>query len=99
MGRLQEAGIAAGVAQTAEDRADRDPQLRELEWLTELEATNFGRWPVAAPSVRMSETPQHIGSLVGRAAAAYGEHNYEVYNELLGLSPGEVDELGEEGVI
>lgn len=99
MGRLQEAGIAAGVAQTAEDRVDRDPQLRQLEWLTELDATNFGRWPVAAPSVRMSETPQYIGGLVGRGAATYGEHNYEVYNELLGLSPDEVDELGAEGVI
>jgi crotonobetainyl-CoA:carnitine CoA-transferase CaiB-like acyl-CoA transferase len=99
MGRLQEAGIAAGVAQTAEDRADRDPQLRELEWLTELDATDLGRWPVAAPSVKMSDTPQFIGGPVGRAAATYGEHNYEMYNEALGLSAGEVDELAEEGVI
>jgi crotonobetainyl-CoA:carnitine CoA-transferase CaiB-like acyl-CoA transferase len=99
MDRLQSIGIAAGVAQTAEDRADRDPQLRELEWLTELDATNLGRWPVAAPSVKLSETPQYIGGLVGRAAAAYGEHNYEVYSEVLGLSVGEVDELAEEGVI
>ena len=99
MQRLQSAGIAAGVAQTAEDRADRDPQLRELEWLTELDATNFGRWPVAAPSVKMSETPQFIGGLVGRGAADYAEHNYEVYQEVLGLSAAEVDELAAEGVI
>ena len=99
MHRLQDVGIAAGVAQTAADRADRDPQLRELDWLTELDATDFGRWPVAAPSVKMSETPQYIGGLVGRGAATYGEHNYEVYNEVLGLSAGEVGELSEEGVI
>jgi crotonobetainyl-CoA:carnitine CoA-transferase CaiB-like acyl-CoA transferase len=99
MGRLQEAGIAAGVAQTAQDRVERDPQLRELDWLTELDATNFGRWPVAAPSVSLSETPQHIGGLVGRGAAAYGEHNYEVYQEVLGLGADEVDALAAEGVI
>ncbi|HEX3513476.1 MAG TPA: CoA transferase [Trebonia sp.] len=99
MQRLQDVGIAAGVAQTAEDRADHDPQLRELDWLTELDATNLGRWPVAAPSVKMSETPQYIGGPVGRAAAAYGEHNFEVYHDVLGLSADEVNALAEEGVI
>jgi crotonobetainyl-CoA:carnitine CoA-transferase CaiB-like acyl-CoA transferase len=47
----------------------------------------------------MSDTPQFIGGPVGRAAAAYGEHNYAVYNEVLGLSADEVDALAEEGVI
>ncbi|BBZ31220.1 CoA transferase (plasmid) [Mycolicibacterium madagascariense] len=99
MHRLQEAGIAAGVAQTAQDRVEYDPQLRQLDWLTELDATNFGRWPVAAPSVKLSDTPQYAGGPVGRAAAAYGEHNHEVYHEVLGLSADEVDALADEGVI
>ena len=99
MQRLQDVGIAAGVAQTAADRYERDPQLRHLNWLTELDATNFGRWPVAAPSVHMSETPQHIGGLVNRGAAAYGEHNYEVYSELLGLSASDVDALAADGIV
>ncbi|MFV8054684.1 CoA transferase [Mycobacterium sp. 48b] len=99
MQRLQEAGVAAGVAQTAQDRFEFDPQLKERNWLTELEATDFGRWPVAAPSVTMSETPQFAGGLVGRAAPTYGEHNHEVYREVLGLSADEVDALAEEGVI
>lgn len=99
MDRLQGVGIAAGVAQTAQDRAERDPQLRHLNWLTELDATNFGRWPVAAPSITMSETPQHIGGQVDAGAAAYGEHNYEVYQDLLGLSVDEVDALAAEGIV
>ncbi|WP_439030577.1 CoA transferase [Gordonia terrae] len=99
MRRLQDIGIAAGVAQTAADRYERDPQLRHLNWLTELDATNFGRWPVAAPSVHMSETPQYIGGLVGRGAPTYGEHNYEVYAEILGLSKADVDALAEENII
>jgi crotonobetainyl-CoA:carnitine CoA-transferase CaiB-like acyl-CoA transferase len=99
MQRLQAVGIAAGVAQTAQDRVENDPQLASLEWLTELDATNFGHWPVAAPSVRMSDTPQYAGGQVGRGAPTYGEHNYEVYEELLGLSRDEVDELAEEDAI
>ena len=91
--------IAAGVAQTAADRVERDPQLRHLDWLTELEATNFGRWPVAETSVKMSATPQHIGGPVNRAAPAYGEHNAEVYQGMLGLSPDEMAELAAAGAI
>ena len=97
--RLQRAGVAAGVAQTAADRVDRDPQLRHLNWLTELEATDFGRWPIAETSVKMSATPQHAGGPVNRAAPAYGEHNAEVYQDLLGLSPDEVAELAATGAI
>ncbi|MDQ7903873.1 CoA transferase [Phytohabitans sp. ZYX-F-186] len=99
MERLQAAGVAAGVAQTAQDRVERDPQLAALDWLTELDATEFGRWPVAAPSVKLSGTPQHAGGLVDRAAPTYGEHNHEVYGRLLGLSSDEVDALRAEGAI
>ena len=96
---LQRAGVAAGVAQDAEDRVERDAQLAHLEWLTELDAATLGRWPVAECSVKMSETPPHIGGWIDRAAALYGEHNHDVYGELLGLSPAEVDALRADGVI
>jgi len=99
MNRLQAIGVAAGVAQTTQDRVENDSQLVALDWLTELDATNFGRWPVAAPSVKMSDTPQYAGGQVGRGAPTYGEHNYEVYEEVLGLSKDEVDELAEEDAI
>jgi crotonobetainyl-CoA:carnitine CoA-transferase CaiB-like acyl-CoA transferase len=99
MEMLQRAGVPAGVAQDAEDRVDRDPQLEHLEWLTELDAAVLGRWPVAAGSVKMSETPPHIGGWIDRAAALYGEHNHDVYGELLGITPAEVDELSADGVI
>jgi crotonobetainyl-CoA:carnitine CoA-transferase CaiB-like acyl-CoA transferase len=44
--RLQEAGVPAGVCQTAQDRYESDPQLEHLEWLVELDQTEIGRWPV-----------------------------------------------------
>jgi crotonobetainyl-CoA:carnitine CoA-transferase CaiB-like acyl-CoA transferase len=99
MEALQAAGVAAGIAQTAEDRADWDPQLRSLNWLTEVDAMELGRWPVAESSVRFSKTPTHAGGPIDRGAAFYGEHNYKIYGDLLGLSKSDVDSLAEEGVI
>jgi crotonobetainyl-CoA:carnitine CoA-transferase CaiB-like acyl-CoA transferase len=96
---LQRVGIAAGVAQTAEDRCDYDPQLAHLKWLTEVPNESVGTWPVAEVPFELSETPPHIGGAIDKGAPVYGEHNYEVYNEVLGLSEAEVDKLADEGVI
>ena len=47
------------------------------------------------PWIRLSATPTLIQSL----APAVGEHNYEVYGQLLGYTQQQVDELAAEGVI
>jgi crotonobetainyl-CoA:carnitine CoA-transferase CaiB-like acyl-CoA transferase len=99
MESLQRAGIAAGVAQTAEDRCDTDPQLAHLQWLTEVPNPSVGTWPVAEVPFDLSETPPHIGGPINKGAPVYGEHNYEVYKEVLGLTETEVDALAEEGVV
>jgi crotonobetainyl-CoA:carnitine CoA-transferase CaiB-like acyl-CoA transferase len=99
MTALQQVGLPAGVAQTAEDRVDNDPQLQAMEWLTELEASDFGQWPVAEASVRLSDTPPYAGGPVDRGAPLYGEHNHEIFGELLGLSRQEIDQLQAEDVI
>jgi crotonobetainyl-CoA:carnitine CoA-transferase CaiB-like acyl-CoA transferase len=99
MHALQTAGVPAGVCQTAEDRCDTDPQLAELEWLTEVTGTKIGTWPVNELPVRMSETPPYIGGRVDRGAPIYGEDNDYVYGELLGMSQRQIAELAEDGVI
>jgi crotonobetainyl-CoA:carnitine CoA-transferase CaiB-like acyl-CoA transferase len=99
MYRLQQAGVPAGVCQTAEDRCDHDPQLAALNWLTEVTGTKIGRWPVAEAAVKMSASPAYIGGRLDRGAPCYGEDNDYVYGELLGMSAREIKELAEEGVI
>jgi crotonobetainyl-CoA:carnitine CoA-transferase CaiB-like acyl-CoA transferase len=96
---LQSNGIPAGVCQTAGDRCDRDPQLAHLNWLTEIDGTKIGRWPVAEFPVKLSETPAHIGGLINRGAPGYGEDNEWVLGELLGLGKAEITRLAEEGII
>jgi crotonobetainyl-CoA:carnitine CoA-transferase CaiB-like acyl-CoA transferase len=96
---LQQAGVPAGVCQTAEDRCDHDPQLAALKWLTEVTGTKIGRWPVAEVAVKMSASPAYIGGRLDRGAPCYGEDNHYVYGELLGMSAQEIDALADEGVI
>lgn len=99
MHRLQGAGVAAGVCQTAEDRCEADPQLADLGWLTEVTGTKIGRWPIAEVPGRLSETPAHIGGALDRGAPCYGEDNEYVLGELLGYPTTEIKRLKEEGVI
>jgi crotonobetainyl-CoA:carnitine CoA-transferase CaiB-like acyl-CoA transferase len=99
MEALQRGGVPAGAAQTAEDRCDNDPQLAHLKWLTEVPNPSIGTWPIAEVPFDLSETPPHAGGWIDKGAPVYGEHNYEVYAEVLGLSGAEVDALAAEGVI
>ncbi len=99
MEELQRLGVPAGVCQTMQDRYETDPQLKHLNWLTEITGTKIGTWPVGEVSVRMDATPPYIGGRRDRGAPGYGEDNYEVYAELLGLSVTEVDKLRMEGVV
>ncbi|MDF3212191.1 MULTISPECIES: CaiB/BaiF CoA transferase family protein [Mesorhizobium] len=99
MSRLQAAGVAAGVCQTAEDRCDHDPQLRRLEWLTEVPGTRIGTWPVAEVPFKLGRTPAHAGGLINRGAPCYGEDNEYVLGELLGHSTAQIRSFKHEGVI
>jgi crotonobetainyl-CoA:carnitine CoA-transferase CaiB-like acyl-CoA transferase len=96
---LQRSGVAAGVCQTAADRVERDPQLAHLNWLTEVEGTKIGRWPLAEFPVKLEATPAHIGGSINRGAPCYGEDNEWILGELLGISKGEITRLAEDGVI
>ena len=97
--KLQRVGVPAGVCQNAEDRVDFDPQLRHLQWLTEVTGTKIGTWPIYELPMKFSATPAYIGGLTNRGAPCYGEDNMWVLTELLGRTPREVEQLAEEGLI
>jgi crotonobetainyl-CoA:carnitine CoA-transferase CaiB-like acyl-CoA transferase len=99
MTALQNAGVPAGVCQNAEDRCDKDPQLRHLKWLTEVTGTKIGTWPVYELPMKMTRTPAYIGGPIDRGAPGYGEDNLWVLTNLLGMTASDVERLAEEGVI
>ena len=99
MERLQAVGVPAGVCQDAQDRYERDPQLRHLRWLTEVEHSEMGAWPVREIPVKWDQTPPFMGGPIDRGAPCYGEDNHYVLGELLGMGSSEIARLAAEGVI
>jgi benzylsuccinate CoA-transferase BbsF subunit len=96
MRELQNPGISAGAALTAQDLVS-DPHLKERGYF--LEFTNT-RSPAAGSKIfagrpfRIPGIPMKIQS-----AAALGEHNAEVLRDVAGLPKSEIEELAGEGVI
>jgi crotonobetainyl-CoA:carnitine CoA-transferase CaiB-like acyl-CoA transferase len=99
MADLQAAGVPAGVCQTAEDRCDRDPQLRHLGWQVELPQTDKGWWPLRRVPFDLEVTPTYLGGLTGRAGPSYAEDNGYVYGTVLGLPEREIQQLAKDGVL
>jgi crotonobetainyl-CoA:carnitine CoA-transferase CaiB-like acyl-CoA transferase len=99
MYKLQKAGVAAGVCQSAQDRTEADPQLAYDEWRVELPQKTIGVWPVKEVPAVLSETPGDIGGHLGRSGPDYGEHTEEVLSRVLGMSSEEIARLREIDVV
>jgi len=75
-----------------------DPQLASREMIIPVEHPLFGRVKGAIGTgmpIKMSETPCSFD----QPAPLLGQHNEEVYQELLGYSPEDIARLKEEGVV
>jgi crotonobetainyl-CoA:carnitine CoA-transferase CaiB-like acyl-CoA transferase len=92
---LQAAGVPAAPVAKPPERVDQDP-----------DTGGFGLWPTVTHSkmgdVRVDGLPVHFSKTdweITRGGPCLGEHTEEVLTELLGLSPGDVAKLREEGVV
>lgn len=93
--RLRRAGVAAAPVQRPGERIDGDPATAA-----------WGLWPTvehaAMGAVRVDGLPVHLSDTdwsIEAAAPTLGQHNEQVYGELLGLSSAEIGALRQEGVI
>jgi crotonobetainyl-CoA:carnitine CoA-transferase CaiB-like acyl-CoA transferase len=94
MTMMQQAGVPAGIVQTAEDLF-KDPQLKHREHFRFLDHREIGVHAYQSPAYRLSKTP----CCVEKAAPCLGEDNEYVYKEVLGLTDDEIADLLIEGVI
>jgi crotonobetainyl-CoA:carnitine CoA-transferase CaiB-like acyl-CoA transferase len=91
---LQEAGVPAGVVQSAEDLAG-DPHLRARDYFVELEHQVQGNKISEASPIKFTDST----TADWRAAPLLGEDNRYVYIELLGLRESELSSYIERGVV
>lgn len=93
---LNAAGVIAGPINTVAEVVD-DPQFRARGMLVEHHDQASGR-TVLGPGIVpvLSESP---GEVRNAGPARPGEHNDEVYGQLLGLSAAQIAELTDQGVL
>jgi len=77
------------------DRLMSDPQLRAREMIVNVPHERLGQVPVTGVAFKLSESPGGIDHL----GPELGQHNAEIYGDLLGLSPSEMEQLRSDGVI
>ncbi|ABD24623.1 succinyl-CoA:(R)-citramalate CoA-transferase [Novosphingobium aromaticivorans DSM 12444] len=90
-----EYSIPAGRVYRAPDML-ADPHFKAREAIIEVETERFGPLKMQSSFPRLSATP---GSVRRPAPSRVGQHNAEVYGELLGLGESDLAHLAEQGVI
>ena len=94
MHELQRAGVAAAPSLSNEALFE-DPHLEERGTFMQVDHPHLEKDWVLSPPWRLSETPASIR----RHAPSLGEHSRPIFEELLGMSPEEIEKLMEEEVI
>jgi len=91
---LDEAHIPCGTVQTITEVVE-DPQVKAREMVVDVDHPGSGSVPLPGIVIKMSKTQGKIDT----PAPQVGQHNEEVYGQLLELSAEEIDELKEKNVI
>ncbi len=91
---LEEAGVPASPIYTIADIA-KDPHYHAREMIREIEDSVWGKVKVPGIVPKLSGTPGDIEW----GGPGLGEHNNEIYQEILGFTAEQVDELEKNGVI
>jgi len=87
--------IAAAYAGEYNRRGNYRPQLKAREMMVDVEYPGVGEVPLPGISMKLSLTPGKIDE----RPPMLGEHNYEIYCDLVGLSHEEFNELKMRGVV
>lgn len=95
MARLQAAGVAAGVAETARDKFERDEHLRTRRFFESILHELHGEVVADGIPTGLTSTPGRT-SFAGRAI---GADNRAVFRDLVGLSEEEYRRLAAVGAI
>jgi formyl-CoA transferase len=91
---LADAGVPASRIYQTRDMFD-DPQFRAREAILHLTHGKLGSFPVQAVVPRLSDTPGGVRAL----GPELGQHNQEIYGQLLGVDAARLAELRSKGVV
>ncbi len=93
MEKLGAAGVPCGAVMDTKELSD-DPTMLAREIFVDVDHPVRGKVRIPGWPVKMSESYVKV-----KASPVLGADTYEVYNDLLGLSKGDVDALKKDGVV
>ncbi len=93
MEKCQESGVRAMPVQSSEDRVEHDPQLEFRGMYSELDHPMLGKWKFQNAPFQLPKTPLK-NSL---PTPMIGQHNTEVFQDLLGFTAEDVREAYQDG--
>ena len=93
--KCQAAGVCAMPVQSAADRVERDPQLRERDMFRSLPHPALGERLMQGAPMKLSSTP----IVNRRAAPRIGEHTRDVLESILGFNHEEVKTGFDDGTL
>jgi len=91
---LQAARVPCGVVNTI-DKLENDPQVAARDMIVNINYPGLGNVPLPGTPFKLSLTPGSIST----HAPKIGEHNEEIYCDLLGFSRKELNKLRKEDII
>lgn len=91
---LDDAAVPSSLVMSVAD-IHVDPHYRERETIIDVEDTEYGPLTMIGPLPHLSGTPGSVRTL----GPHLGEHNREIFGDLLGLSDDEISRLTCDGVI
>ena len=89
---LQALGVPAGVVQGAQELVCTDPQLAHRDWVVSMDSPIWGTQHTDRFPAVLSDADGHEMVLSYRHSPYLGEHNFEVYNALVGLDESDIAE-------
>ena len=92
---LRAAGVPAAAVAMSEDRIEHDPDNAAWDMFPTSHHLEIGDVRVDGLPVHLSETDWSIT----RGAPLLGQHNHEVFCDLVGLTEREFEDLGKEGAL
>ena len=94
LNKLQNARLPCSLVPTF-DEVVNDRQLLSREMIAEVEQLISGKLKVPGSVFKLSETPGDVSL----PAPFLGQHNYEIYSDMLGYSEQEITKLADDGII